>query len=327
MELVILAATGAEPGMAFGVPALMAVGASWCLIGAILGRAPKDGLDTGMVQLGSAVVSVSASLLLSAILRPAPVPGPVLAATLGTYAIAGALNFFALQAMSAGMQRGPNGRVWGIMQSAQLFSFLGGVVFFGDQLTVPRIVGMVLIVAAIVLFARAKGDGGAPAEAAPSAGPGWRFWAFLALAICAVQQNLTAAPSHFESARAVSPVLRAMASAAGAVAASLAALAWNVRGGNTAGVRARAASLLRGRLWLYACGMQFFGLIFAYTLHYPGMDALGRVGAGALCWPICVGSCIVSFTAYSALVLKERTTRLHLLAVIACLAGLFLLCL
>lgn len=327
MNHILLAATGAGPGMGFGVPALMAVGASWCLIGAILGRAPKDGLDTGMVQLGSAIVSIVACLLLSAtLLRPAPVPGSVLAATLGTYAVAGALNFVALQAMAAGMQRGPNGRVWGIMQSAQLFSFLGGVVFFGDPLTTPRIAGMALLVTAIILFARAKGDGGAPAEGAPLAGPGWRFWAFLALAICAVQQNLTGAPSHFESARAVSPVLRAMAAASGAVAASLAALAWNARGGNAAAVRARAASLSRGRLWLYAGGMQLFGLIFAYTLFYPGLDALGRIGAGALCWPILVGSCIVSFTAYSALVLREKTTRLHLLAVAACLAGLFLIC-
>jgi len=327
MNSVILATAGSEPGMAFGVPALMAVGASWCLTGAILGRAPKDGLDTGMVQLGSAAVSIAVGLVLSMVLlRPEPVANRVLAATLGTYALAGALNFAALQAMAAGMQRGPNGRVWGIMQSAQLFSFLGGVVFFGDPLTAPRIAGMALLVAAIVLFARAKGDGKGPGEGAPPAGPGWRFWAFLSLAICSVQQNLVAAPSHFESARAVSPVLRAMASAAGTAAASLAALARNAGGGNAAGVRARASSLRRGRLWLYAGGMQFFSLIFAYTLLYPGMDALGRAGAGALCWPILVGSCVVAFTAYSATVLKEKTTRLHLLAVAACLVGLFLLC-
>ena len=131
--------------MAFGAIALAIVGSSWCLTGAILGRAPKDGLDTGMVQLGSSVVSIVAGLILGALLLPpSPVGGKVLAATLGTYALAGSLNFAALQAMAVGMQRGPNGRVWGIMQSAQLFSFLGGVVFFGDPLTPPRIVGIAL---------------------------------------------------------------------------------------------------------------------------------------------------------------------------------------
>ena len=321
-------ASASDAGMAFGVPALMAVGASWCLTGAILGRAPKDGLDTGMVQLGASAVSITVGLILSAtLLRPNPVPARVVAATLGTYALAGSLNFAALQAMAIGMQRGPNGRVWGIMQSAQLFSFLGGVVFFGDPLTTTRVVGMALLVAAIVFFAIAKGDGVPSGAGKPASGLGWRFWAFLSLAICAVQQNLAAAPSHFESARAVSPVLRSVASAGGTVLAALVAFAWNARRGDAADIRTRAASLARGRLWLYAAGMQFFGLIFAYTLQFPGMDALGRVGAGALCWPILVGSCVVSFTAYSAVVLGEKTTRLQVVAVVSCLAGLFLICL
>ena len=325
-----LLASASDAGMAFGVPALMAVGASWCLTGAILGRAPKDGLDTGMVQLGASVVSISIGLLLCAtLLPPAPVSGCVIAATLGTYALSGALNFAALQAMAAGMQRGPNGLVWGIMQSAQLFSFLGGVVLFGDPVTPARIAGMALLVTAIVLFALAKGDGTpADKDAAPgtAAGPGWRFWAFLALAICSVQQNFAAAPSHFESARQVSPVLRSVATAGGTVFAALLALAKKALFGDATAVRARTASLARGRLWLYAGGLQVFGLIFAYTLQFPGMDALGRVGAGALCWPILVGSCVVSFTAYSAFVLREKTTRLQILAVVACLAGLFLIC-
>ena len=326
--LLPILAAASDAGMAFGVPALMAVGASWCLTGAILGRAPKDGLDTGMVQLGAAAVSIIVGLLLSAtLLPPEPVPGRVIAATLGTYALSGALNFAALQAMAIGMQCGPNGRVWGIMQSAQLFSFLGGVVFFGDPVTPTRVVGMALLVTAIVLFALAKGDGTpAGAELAPSSGPGWRFWAFLALAICAVQQNLAAAPSHFESARHVSPVLRSVATAGGSAFAALLALVWSALAGNAREVRTRTASLARGRLWLYAGAMQVFGLIFAYTLQFPGMDALGRVGAGALCWPILVGSCVVAFTAYSALVLREKTTRLQILAVASCLAGLFLIC-
>ena len=305
----------------------MAVGASWCLTGAILGRAPKDGLDTGMVQLGAAAVSIAVGILLSlTLVSPGGASLRVSAITLGTYAFAGGLNFVALQAMAIGMQRGPNGRVWGIMQSAQLFSFLGGVIFFHDPLTTPRIVGMALLVTAIVLFALAKGDGTPAVSDKPISGPGWRFWAFLSLAICAVQQNLDAAPSHFESARAVSPVLRSVAQAAGSAFAALLALGLSARAGNAATIRARAASLTRGRLWLYAGGMQFFGLLFSYTLKFPGMDALGRVGAGALCWPILVGSCVVSFTVYSALVLKEKTSRLQVLAVISCLAGLFLIC-
>ena len=313
--------------MAFGVVALAIVGSSWCLTGAILGRAPKDGLDTGMVQLGSSVVSIVAGLLLGALLLPpSPVGGRVLAATLGTYALAGSLNFAALQAMAVGMQRGPNGRVWGIMQSAQLFSFLGGVVFFGDPLTPPRMLGMAFLVAAIALFAIAKDDVPATGKSAASrSGAGWRFWAFLSLAICAVQQNLAAAPSHFEQARAVSPLFRAIATSTGTLGPAVAMLLAGAAR-DRAVFRRKVCSLARGRLWLYALGMQFFGLLFAYTLFYPGMDALGRAGAGALSWPILVGSCVLAFTAYSTFVLKEKATKLVALAVLSCLAGLFLIC-
>ena len=313
--------------MAFGAIALAIVGSSWCLTGAILGRAPKDGLDTGMVQLGSSVVSIVAGIILGALLLPpSPVGGRVLAATLGTYALAGSLNFAALQAMAVGMQRGPNGRVWGIMQSAQLFSFLGGVVFFGDPLTPPRIVGMAFLVAAIALFAIAKDEGPAPEKPAASrSGAGWRFWAFLSLAICAVQQNLAAAPSHFEQARSVSPLLRAIAASTGTLCPAVAMLLAGAARDKAAFLR-KVSSLARGRLWLYALGMQFFGLLFAYTLFYPGMDALGRAGAGALCWPILVGSCVLAFTAYSTFVLKEKATKLVALAVLSCLVGLFLIC-
>ena len=65
----LLLASLSDSGMAFGVPALVAVGSSWCLTGAILGRAPKDGLDTGMVQLGASAVSIAVGLLLSATLQ------------------------------------------------------------------------------------------------------------------------------------------------------------------------------------------------------------------------------------------------------------------
>ena len=51
-----------------------------------------------------------------------------------------------------------------------------------------------------------------------------------------------------------------------------------------------------------------------------------RFAAAALCWPILIGSCVVSFAVYSAVVLKEKVTAVHVLAVGSCLAGLFLLC-
>ena len=72
--------------------------------------------------------------------------------------------------------------------------------------------------------------------------------------------------------------------------------------------------------------MQFFSLIFAYTLLYPGLDAMGKAGAGAVSYPLMVGSCIVSFSLYSALRLKERISPAQLAALVLCLGGLAGLC-
>lgn len=57
---------------------------------------------------------------------------------LGSYYCAGILNYAGLQAMGKGMQLGPNGAVWGIMQSALIVPFLGGILLFGQVLTVPQ---------------------------------------------------------------------------------------------------------------------------------------------------------------------------------------------
>lgn len=61
-----------------------------------------------------------------------------------------------LQIMSYAMQRGPNGIIWTIIQSALIFPFLGGVVFFHVRLNAFRISGILLLLAALVLFGFGK---------------------------------------------------------------------------------------------------------------------------------------------------------------------------
>lgn len=73
---------------------------------------------------------------------------------LGSYYCAGILNYAGLQAMGKGMQLGPNGAVWGIMQSALIVPFLGGILLFGQVLTVPRLAGILLLVTALFFFCR-----------------------------------------------------------------------------------------------------------------------------------------------------------------------------
>lgn len=321
--------------MLFGITALLVVGASWCLVGIVLGRAPRDGLDTGIIQLLGACVSIAASITIATcFLPPGACPAEVLFRTCGIYFAAGIFNYFGLQAMAEGMRRGPNGSVWGIMQSAMVFPFLAGILFFGVALTLPRTLGILALLGAIPLFSMAKNsknqkEGEEKNDSAHEENGKWRFWAFLSLALIAIQQNLATAPSYDPEAREVSPILRAASTASGTLAAFfLQTVFQKIRRGESFLVFLGKikGSISRPRLWVYVLSMQFFSLIFAYTLLYPGLDAMGKAGAGAVSYPLMVGSCIVSFTLYSALVLREKLSWTQMAALVFCLGGLAGLC-
>ena len=209
----------------FGISALVVVGSSWSLTGLVMGDAPKKGVNPGLVQLLSALVAtiVSVAVVFGADLVPR-CSAKVLFLTCGTYAMAGAINYVMLQIMSYAMQRGPNGIIWTIIQSALIFPFLGGVVFFHVRLNAFRISGILLLLAALVLFGFGKDN-------SPRSGGGnWKIAAFICLALCAVQQNLTTAPSYFVEARAVNSVVRSLSNAAGILFAAVLELGIRMNG-------------------------------------------------------------------------------------------------
>ena len=86
-------------------------------------------------------------------------------------------------------------------------------------------------------------------------------------------------------------------------------------------------NLGRWTLWRYIIALQFFGLVFSYTLLYPGMNVMADAGLGGICYPMMVGSCIVTFSLASVCLLKERMTLLQAIALTVCITGLVLICL
>lgn len=302
--------------MWFGVMAMVIVGSSWCLIGLVMGDAPKRGIEPSLVQLFGNSFSVTVSTII--MLATGSVPHcswTVLLLTCGVYVIAGMMNFFMLQIMAYAMQRGPNGIIWAIIQSALIFPFLGGVVFFGVRLTAFRLAGILFLLAALVLFGLAKDN-------SRNSG-GWRGPAFICLAICAVQQNLMTAPSYFEEARAISSIVRSLSVVCGGMTGAIFYNLFRMNPERRAQFRSNIRNMI---LWRYVGALQFFNLIFAYTLFYPGMNAMADAGIGGMCYPMMVGSCIISFTLSSIWLLKERVRALQLAALAVCISGLVLLC-
>lgn len=307
----------------FGVIAMLIVGGSFCLVGLVMGDAPKRGIEPSLVQLFGACFSILAGLVIMLIMNAVPVCSwKIWLPVCLTYATAGALNFVMLQVMSYAMQRGPNGIIWSIIQSALIFPFLGGVLFFGVLLTPFRAGGILTLLAALVLFGMAK-DQKAGTKVNEKK-RGWRGAAFLCLAICAVQQNLMTAPSYFEDARAVTSIARSLATASGTF---LGALVYNLLKMNAERLAQLRSNLGRWTLWRYIIALQFFGLVFSYTLLYPGMNVMADAGLGGICYPMMVGSCIVTFSLASVCLLKEPMTLLQAVALTVCITGLVLICL
>ncbi|WP_176011667.1 hypothetical protein [Victivallis sp. Marseille-Q1083] len=302
--------------MIFGMIALTLVGLSWTVVGIVMGQAPRRQIDPGLILFCGAAVAIFASLAILTFTKTDAVGGMAEMLTCLAYLAGGVLNYWLLHLMSRAMQLGPNGVVWTMVQSAMIFPFLTGIVFFGEKLTVCRAAGLGLILVALVLFGLAKDN-------TVNRTGRWRLLAFAAFLLAGIQQNCTTLPSYFPAARTVSSLVRLGAAGTGTFVAALAGLLYGM---NRERYREILGMMRMKALWIYVFSLQFFSLVFAATLFYPGMDALARAGAGAVSVPLLVGSCIIGFALYSILILREKTSVLQVVAVICCLAGIVGIC-
>lgn len=304
----------------FGIIALVIVGTSWCGIGLVMGDAPKRGVEPSLVQLLGAVVSLLAGGLIM-FLTSCHISASLKVTLLTSCSLftGSAVNFFMMQLLSNTMQKGPNGIIWSITQSSFVLPFLTGIFFFNVAFTLARGLGIASILIALLFFGLARGNKG-NAEQKSS----WKYQAFLCFIMAGITQNLTVLPSYFPEAREVPSILRSVAGSSGSLAM---AVIYNFCRMTPQYREKLKSSFRKPVLWLYVGALQFFALLFAYTLHYPGMDVLAGHQMGAICYPLLIGSCIASFALAAKWLLKEKFSLLQVLALFFCLGGLVLICL
>ncbi|MCQ2378715.1 MAG: hypothetical protein MJ016_05835 [Victivallaceae bacterium] len=306
----------------YGIAAMVLVGSSWCLVGLVMGDAPKRGIDPALVQLCGGFFSIGFGTAILFVTQAfSTAPADVTRSTLFVYFLGGAVNFAMLQTMSKAMQKGPNGIIWGIIQSSLIFPFLVGVTFFGVPLSAPRATVIILLLTALALFSSAKNNAVTGKE---TGGLNWKALALIAMTLAATQQNLSTAPSYFPETHKISSILRSIATAGGtfctAVVFTLVRRTPELREKLRFGIRSKT-------LWKYVAALQLFNLLFSYCCLYPGMDTMADHGLGGMCYPLMIGSCIISFTLASAIFLKEKITLLQIGALCVCLLGLTGICL
>lgn len=306
--------------MLLGIFFLALVGLSWSLVGIIMGQAPKHGIDTGVIQLFAALVPFLVSLALFVTGLAPTISGTLKTGLIagGIYFCSGMLNFVLIQTMAKAMQRGPNGIVWAIMQSGLIFPFCMGILFFDVPLTLTRGIGMAAILVAIILFALGKKNSGSPSRK-------WLWLSLLIFFLCGLQQMCSNIPSYIPAIRdGVSYYFRTFSIACGGI---FMFLTLNFVFHKPHGFAEKFWFTVRKKLfWKYVLIKQGFGLIASYFLLYRGMDAMSEAGIGAVSYPLLIGSCIVAFSLYSILILKESVRRTQYMGLVLCLGGIVAIC-
>ena len=310
----------------FGIIAMILVGSSWTLSGLVLGIAPRHGLTASSVKRMGGLFSLAAGVAIMAATRQFPHASiGIVGMTVLLYGLTGFLSGLMSLIMSLAMQYGPNGIIWSIVQSGTICSFIGGILFFGLKATPLRVTGIFLILVSLALFGHAK-DNTIPATNEPLSLWGWKCnWrqlAFLCFALVGLEHNITTIPSFFEDFRRLSPIFRSLCAAAGNIAATI---FWSVSRREPHPFSFQRETLHNRYFWIFVLGLQFFGLLFSYTLLYPGLDILGKAGLSGTGFPLMVGSCCVAFTITSRLLLKEVITFTQLAALSLCIIGLICL--
>ena len=307
-----------ELGLIGGLIALAVAGMSWSLTGIVMSSAPRKGVDSSLVLLFGAVVALSIMAIWLVIERPTLQLDMI--GCLAMYLVGGILNFTLLQLMSDAMQIGPNGVIWGIVQSGIIWPFTIGVIFFGDYFSMTRGCGMVLLLVALTLFGIAKPQG----EAAHTHSRKWLVLATLAFVFCGIQQTISNIPSYFEVGRSINPLYRSVMARGGIV---IGVLVYNLYRHFAEGFRYHLSQLARPALWGYVVMLQGFSLISTYFLLYPGQDALARAGIGSASYPLLVSACLIGFFLYSTLIMREKNRPIQYVAFACCLTGIVSICL
>ena len=224
--------------------------------------------------------------------------------------LAGIANFYAFDFTAKAMQRGPNGLVWGIMQAGMIGSFLMGVICFGEKAAPLRLLGLVLILIGVLTMGLSKD------EKSAAGGKNWILPSLIAFLLVMTTHCCNTLPSYFPETAGSDALFRTMGLYFGGVIGfALTTLPGMIRERKFGG---------RGE-WITAGILMILNTSASVFFFYKGLDLLAEAGCGGLGYPVSIGVCIVGFSLYSLLILKEKIARLGLAGLISVCMGIIIL--
>ena len=302
----------------FGILAMVLVGISWCFVGAIAGKAPKEGIPMEYIIFSGSVASMVGMGIIMIVLKSnLSCPLPLFILTSAVFFAAGSFCFAQHKLTSLAMQSGPNNIIWAITQSAMVFPFIISVLFFGVKLTVLRLIGIILMLLALVVF-------GASGNDASGVRGKWKLVTFICLGVVSLQQILVTIPFYYPEAANISPLYCTFMMMAGYAVCSTVLFVSRRR--DREYIEGFYKSLVSAKAWKYSFWLLPVSSIVAFLCQFPGMKVLAEHGMGGMSCPLMVGSCIVIFSIFTTISLKEKFRAIQIFALACCICGLFLIC-
>ena len=295
--------------MLVGIIFLVLTAITWVVLGAVISNAAQRGLNLGFIQGAGAIVFALLALPLYFFAKIS-VPYQVLIAV----SLAGVGNYTTFLLMNKAMQKGPNGLVWAMIQSAFVVPFLMGVIFFKVPCPTSRIIGLVMLVAAMVLMGVFGKNDDSKDEKRNYI---WIVYTILGFIVAGATQSCANIPSYLikeESGGLLTAMFRAGLCSGGIFATFF------VHG------------LVNKKIfeWKGCIGstvVMTLATVLALFFVFIGLDRLAAHNAGSIAYPMIVGISIAIFMVYTSIRLKEKLSLPALLGVLLCLAGIVVIAL
>ena len=233
--------------------------------------------------------------------------------------LAGVGNFVTFLLIQQAMKTGHNGIIWSLANSALIFPFLAGILFFHVPPEAPRFAGAALIVGGIVLAGAAQ-----KTDPEKTQNPGnrkWFFWALASLFSAGITQTAANIPSYLSGIERFSNLQKGLVMQIGiAVVAGLYLLFARGRL-PVSKSETEKRSWLRQTLLLAVALAAVNGLTLCVFM-YRSFDLLARAGIGSVAYPVVLGTCIAGFFLYSLVVLREKASIPAVLSFFLTVAGI-----
>ena len=229
--------------------------------------------------------------------------------------LGGLVNFYNYVLTAKAMQRGPNGLVWGIMQAGLVGTFLMGVIFFGEKPAPLRLAGLLMIISGVLVMgvAKNKKDSARTFEVTSKS---WVLFSLGAMLLSMVTQCCNILPSYFPEMGKNGAVSRTLGMYSGGVFGfAFTTLPGMIRSKNFGGAGE----------WITAGILMITNTSASLFFFYRGLDLLTRNGCGGLGYPVAIGVCVIGFSLYSLLALKEKFARLSLAGLTAVCLGIIVI--